>query len=108
MLIPFKYTNSEDVECDGQIFLMKDLNPLEMDIYANNWRFHTIVGRQIQNGNYICIPNWNIGTELVRLQDKFWNCERLCNYTNLAKDNAIAIASALAVLDRWIIVNIAD
>ena len=101
-MIFFKYCNSSGEECSGEIALLSDDDPIEMDIYANNWRFHTIVGRQIPSGNYICIPNWSIGSELAYLQDEFWNCERLCNYTDLAKDNAIAISSALAAIDKWI------
>ena len=100
-MINFRYHNSVGEECYGEINLYTNCDPLEMDIYANNWRFHTIVGRQ-ESGNYICIPNWSIGSELVLLQDEFWNCERLCNYTSLEKDNAIAITRALSAIDKWL------
>lgn len=97
----YRYRNSAGEECVGKIKLMSDRNPLELEIEANGWTFHTIVGRH-QNGNYICIPNWSIGSELAQLGDEFWNCERLCRYTSLKKDNAIAVAKALAEADKWI------
>ena len=29
------------------------------------------------NGSYICIPNWQIGTEIASLKDRFWNRESI-------------------------------
>lgn len=100
-MMSYRYRNSAGKECVGRISLIRDVDPMEMEIEANGWTFHTIVGRH-QNGNYICIPNWNIGSELAYLQDEFWNYERLCNYTALEKDNALAITKALAEVDKRI------
>ena len=100
-MMPYRYRNSAGEECAGRIRLISDVDPMEMEIKANGWNFHTIVGRH-QNGNYICIPNWSIGSELAHLQDEFWNCERLCSCTVLQKDNALAITRALAEADKWI------
>lgn len=47
-----------------------------------------IVGSH-EYGNYICIPNLNIGTELASLSDRFWNYERLKEYTNLSEVDAV-------------------
>lgn len=97
----YRYRNSEGKECVGKIRLMRSKDPVEMEIEANGWTFHTIVGKH-WNGNYICIPNWSIGSELSYLQDEFWNCERLCRYTSLKEDNAIAVTRALAEADKRI------
>ena len=50
----------------------------------------------------ICIPNWNIGSELAGLDDTFWNSERLSNYTKLDELNSYIIATALAELSSVI------
>ena len=99
-MIHYKYCSSYDEQCMGEIRIFRDVNPLEMEIEANGWTFHTIVGKH-QYGNYLCIPNWSIGSELAYLCDEHWNCERLCNYTSLSRDHAIAIACALAEVNRW-------
>lgn len=100
-MIAFTYSDGNNKERIGEIRNIVDYNPIEMDIEANGWTFHTIVGKH-RDGNYICIPNWNIGSELAGLTDVFWNSERLINYTKLNPDNAKAIAIAIAEADRWI------
>lgn len=100
-MIPFCYLDSQKKEQSGGIELLSDSEPIEMDVEANGWTFHVVVGEH-QNGRYICIPNWNIGTELSRLNDEFWNRERLCNYTELHPDNVEAVVRAIAVADEWI------
>ena len=49
-------------------------------------------------GNYLCIPNWDVGTELSSLTDLFWNEERLRHYSRMKKADACTIVSALKVL----------
>ena len=100
-MITFTYRDSNNRECTGEICILADYDPIEMDIEANGWNFHTIVGTH-RDGNYICIPNWSIGSELARLTDVFWNEERLRNNTALHPDNAKAIARAIAEADKWI------
>lgn len=41
-----------------------------LDIGA--YSYHLIYGTQI-NGWYLCVPNWQIGIELSRPDDSFWN-----------------------------------
>ena len=93
----FLYSLTSGGNEQGNICVLKTGNPTELEITANSWTFHVIVGKH-KYGNYICIPNWNVGSELSRLNDYFWNYERLCKYTSLKKQNANVIASALASL----------
>ena len=97
----FCYKNSENEECIGEVNVLTVKDPLEMEIKANGWTFHTIVGSQA-NGNYICIPNWSIGSEYAQLDDEFWNAERLLNYTTLDKDNVNAVVRAIADVNSWL------
>ena len=100
-MIAFHYRDGAGKKRRGEIRLLSGGEPLEMEIHANGWTFHTIVGKH-KYGNYICIPNWSIGSELAYLQDEFWNSERLRDYTNLKVDNAAAVAGALAAVDKWL------
>lgn len=47
---------------------------------------------------HICIPNWDIGTELAALSDTFWNEERLRNYSKMKKVDACTVVTALKIL----------
>lgn len=99
-MIPFKYQNGRTIKT-GKIKIISSSFPIEADIEADGRNYHIIVGRH-ENGNYICIPNWSIGSELASLEDIFWNCERLSNYTKLGKLNSGIIATALAELSHVI------
>lgn len=74
-----------------------------MEATARYSSFHILCGKH-KYGNYICIPNWNIGTELSGLSDSFWNFERLTTYyPNLSKADAASIVGALERLDKYIL-----
>lgn len=60
----------------GEIEFLRLSDPYKMIVRARGSRFDVIFGKGI-NGNYICIPNWQIGTEIVSLKDRFWNRESL-------------------------------
>ena len=48
-------------ECSLEILQIG--NPCEAELCARGSRFHLIVGKH-SYGNYLCIPNWAVGTEL--------------------------------------------
>lgn len=48
--------------------------PYEAFIEAQGLSFHVIFGSQA-NGNFLCIPNWQLGCELSDYTDKNWNTE---------------------------------
>lgn len=99
-MIPFQYQNGRSIKT-GKIKIISSSFPIEADIEANGWNFHIIVGKH-ESGNYICIPNWSIGSELAALEDTFWNSERLSNYTKLGELNSSIVATALAELSHII------
>lgn len=74
--------------------------PYEVEVNARGSYFHLIIGSHAY-GNFICIPNWDVGTELADLSDSFWNQERLCN-TKLKKVDACSVAYALQVLSNYV------
>lgn len=85
----------------GEILPIRlDWEPYEAEVSARGSYFHLIVGRHA-HGNYICIPNWDIGTELASLSDSFWNLERLSR-TKLKKVDACSVAYALVELSKYV------
>ena len=77
-----------------------DSEPYEVEVSARGSSFHLLIGRHAY-GNYICIPDWDIGTELASLSDSFWNLERLKN-TKLKKVDACSVVYALLELSKYI------
>ena len=90
------------IRWDGHIHLLKASDPSEMEVTARGSSFHILCGRH-KYGSFICIPNWNIGTELAGLADSFWNQERLTTYyPALSPVDVISIVDSLAVLNEYI------
>jgi hypothetical protein len=82
---------------NGSIAIIKTGDPCEAEVTSRGNSFHVIVGKH-SYGNYLCIPNWNVGSELADLTDSFWNEERLRTYTKLKKIDACTVATALSIL----------
>ena len=86
----------------GTLELIKAGNPCEAEVSAGGNRFHLIAGKHAY-GNYLCIPNWGIGTEILSLSDCFWNRERLeQDYPELSKVDIISIVKALEALSSYV------
>ena len=75
-------------------------DPYEIEVTARGSSFHLIVGHHAY-GNYKCIPNWDIGTELSSLSDHFWNLQQLCN-AKLNEVDACSVAYALFELSKYV------
>ena len=82
---------------EGSLKILKAGNPWEAEAEARGSCFHLIVGKHAY-GNFVCIPNWNVGTELADPGDIFWNEERLRNYTSLREVDACSAAAAIRCL----------
>lgn len=86
----------------GYIRTLSDSVPYEFEVSARGSSFHMLVGKHAY-GNYLCILNWGIGTELSFLSDRFWNTERLrTEYPELSSPDVISIVNALAMLGQHI------
>ncbi len=83
----------------AKIEILSNRNPCEAIVSARGSSYHLIFGKQI-NGNYVCIPNWNLGSELASLSDIYWNTERLHNCCHMAKADAVTVAQVLSYLDE--------
>ncbi len=70
-------------------------NHIEASMTGRGSYFHVITGPQI-NGNYICIPNYNVGSELSSYDDLFWNKEQLSGSMGII--DATTVATGLTYL----------
>jgi len=88
--------------------ISQNRNLIEMEIDSRGSYFHILVGKH-RYGNFICIPNWGIGTELSRLNDRFWNLERLANlYPQVHHVDLISVVDGLKELSNILDENSID
>jgi len=87
---------------NGHVRFLNESNPCELEVSARSSTFHIICG-QHQYGNYICVPNWGIGTELAALGDSFWNLERISTtYPESSLVDVISIVDALVAISEYV------
>ena len=67
----------------------------EAEINGRGTYFHIIAGRH-RYGNYLCIPNHDVGCELSDFSDIFWNEQRISNL--MRKVDAVTVATGLTHL----------
>lgn len=64
----------------------------EFQIRSGDSYYHVIIGSH-DFGNFVCIPNWDVGCELSDFSDLFWNSERLARCFRTT--DAITVATAI-------------
>lgn len=77
------------------IYMEKEGNSTLVQISGKGSRMVAVIGKY-RYGNYICIPDWGIGSPLASLDDRFWNREQLERY--LSRPDAITVSEALNVI----------
>lgn len=78
----------------GTVDIIKKGDPCEAEVQARGSCFHILLGTHMY-GNYICVPEWNIGTEVSSYEDIFWNEERIRSLGNIKKADAVSLACAI-------------
>lgn len=85
----------------GTITPMLPFEPRDFEVCARDSMFRIIIGGY-SCGRYMCIPNWNIGMEIVDPDDCLWNYGHLISaYPNLNRVDAISIINALAAIKHY-------
>lgn len=85
----------------GTICPMQPFDPVDYEVCARDSMFHIILGCY-SGGHYLCIPNWNIGIDIVDADDCFWNFGHLTSaYPNLNRVDAVSIVNALAAIKHY-------
>ena len=75
--------------------LKKEGKNIEAQITGKGSQMQVIIGKYTY-GNYICVPDWGIGSPLASLGDRFWNREQLERH--MSRTDAITISEALNVI----------
>lgn len=84
---------SQDRIWEGRIdSLQHRRGMIEADISGKGSQMHVIIG-EYAYGNFVCIPEWGVGSPLSYLDDRFWNRERLAQY--MGNVDAITLSEAL-------------
>lgn len=83
----------------GSMEVMGKRTVYELEVHTRGSYFHILTGRH-GYGNYLCIPNWNIGMELSGFDDRYWIYEKLCN-RGIGLADANSIADALKALGEY-------
>lgn len=73
-------------------------NYIEFELICMGNSFHILIGKNYFGTNIICIPNWNIGSELAAFNDIFWNTEKLTE--QLEEVYSITIAKAVFLISE--------
>lgn len=90
--------DKKDARWQGEIQALQEKNDgFEAEITGRSSSFYMIVGES-ERGNYLCIPNWQIGCELASYQDVFWNQEKLEEQVSTV--DAITIANGIRLISQ--------
>lgn len=100
------YTCSKSINKDetwkAQISLLTMKAPYEMIVTARHSCFYMICGSYI-HGNFLCIPNLGIASELANPTDIFWNLERFTmNHPDFSETDAISIIYGLKAISNYL------
>lgn len=107
---PVVYLDGDDPEYADAVIEQENgyINPIRLDkepyectVEARGYSYHLLFGSQI-NGNFLCIPNWNIGCELASLDDKDWNLHSLLRTDQMDYEESTAIIFALTLISSLI------
>ncbi len=60
----------------GHIRYMKN-HGSHYEMYIESRSSILIIFGKKSSGNFLCVPDFNVGCELVELRDRFWNKERI-------------------------------
>lgn len=98
-----RYAGMKDYETrQGEInIIYRTAKECEFEAIIDGDVFRIIIGKH-RTGRFLCVPNWNIGTEMVETSDTFWNSERIEKYFPEIEPNKIAsiVAAIKAVGEK--------
>ncbi len=91
---------SDERRWTGEIKITRrSLNAVEFIIYGRSSCMNGVVGKYM-SGQYICIPDIDVGCPLSRMSDTFWNKERLSGH--MQETDAVTVAYALKALSEYL------
>lgn len=87
-----------DRRWNGRVYVTGSMpGRMELEIHGKNGMMAAVIGNY-RNGWYICLPDIEVGCPISRMNDTFWNRERLSRHMPLC--DAISVAEALNALSE--------
>lgn len=84
----------------GQLNITRlDHHFVEFTLEGRGSTFYAAVGHN-SHGSYLCIPMLYIGCELSRLNDEFWNRERISRFLN--EIDTLTVVKGLTALQPFV------
>lgn len=77
----------------------RSINMVEFIIYGRSSCMNGVVGKYM-SGQYICLPDIDVGCPLSRMSDVFWNKERLS--AHMKETDAVTVSYALKALSEYL------
>lgn len=77
----------------------RSINMVEFLVYGRGSCMNGIAGKYM-SGQYICIPDIDVGCPISRMSDIFWNKERLA--AHMQETDAVTVAYALKALSEYL------
>lgn len=72
-------------------------NHVEAEVTSRDSYFQIILGHY-KYGNYLCVPNWNLGIEIAEFNNHHWIMEKLIlKYPNI---NLVDVTSIVYAVDK--------
>lgn len=60
-----------------------------------------IIVNDYQHGKYVCIPSWQVSSELASPEDYFWNLEELAR-TTISIVDAVTVVTAIRKISKYL------
>lgn len=106
MKISYKYPVETGVSPEHNTYKTATIKPVRLEnepyevfIESQGLSFHVLFGSQV-NGNFLCIPNWELGCEMAEFSNRAWNRESMLKTrSGLGYEDATAIAHGISLLD---------
>ncbi|MDE5820545.1 MAG: hypothetical protein K2I07_14690 [Lachnospiraceae bacterium] len=92
-------TGCETWEAEVRLLKAAKTGQYEAEIEGRGTYFHILTG-QHKYGDYLCIPNHDVGCERSRFSDFFWNRERISRL--MREEDAVTVATGLMYLESLI------
>lgn len=90
------YPDGEKQEWTGKICPTRTGKEFTEAQISGRGSFFTVIAGKYANGNFICIPDLNVGCPAAEWKDIFWNRERLSGLMN--ETDAVTVAFGLKAL----------
>ena len=97
------HSNSDEEEKQSWVGEVRQLTKtdtgFEAEVTGRGSSLYIIVNNY-EYGKYVCIPSWQVSSELASIEDYFWNLEELARTISII--DAIAVINAIREISKYL------